>query len=344
MGARKERPFFMYDIITIGSVTRDVFLKSGDFHVVNNSDLPDGGRNRGTGRAGCFMLGTKLEVPEVAIASGGGGTNTAVGFARQGLKTACVARVGDDGVGKEIAAELKEEGVDPLFQIDGGHDTAYSTILVAMDGERTILEYRGANDHFKKEETDWDNLKSGWVYIDSLAGDESLLRLILEWAKRNGTKVAFNPGKRLIALGEGLWPFLAGIDIFIANEDEFARVAGAKYERENEDEIFIKVSGIVKGITVMSKGPRGVEVSDGKRRYFAGVPDSPVVDRTGAGDSFGSGFVSGYIQSGGDIEYAIQLGTANATSVVRYFGSKKGLLKKGDWGGYPKVEVGIKKV
>jgi len=328
-----------YDIITIGSVTRDVFLKSGDFHVVKNSDLPDGERSYETGKAGCFMLGTKLEVPEVAIASGGGGTNTAVGFARQGLKTACIARVGDDGTGREIAEELKNEGVNPLFQIDGERDTAYSTILVATDGERTILEYRGANDHFKSEETDWENLKSEWVYIDSLAGDAELLRRILEWAKGNGAKVAFNPGKRLINMGKGLWPLLADIDIFIANEDEFARIVGADRGQKKEPEVFEKMRGIVKGIVVMSKGPKGVEVADGENHYAAGIPDSPVVDRTGAGDSFGSGFVSGYIQSGGDIKFAIQLGTANATSVVRHFGSKKGLLKKGEWGDYPKVEV-----
>jgi sugar/nucleoside kinase (ribokinase family) len=75
-------------------------------------------------------------------------------------------------------------------------------------------------------------------------------------------------------------------------------------------------------------------VSDGKKRYSAGVPEAPVIDRTGAGDAFGSGFVSGFIQSNGDIEYAIQLGTANATSVVEDFGAKTGILKKGDWGKY----------
>jgi len=94
----------------------------------------------------------------------------------------------------------------------------------------------------------------------------------------------------------------------------------------------------------MSKGPRGVEVSDGKTRYLAGVPESPIVDRTGAGDSFGSGFVSGYILAGDvseeeKIKYAIQLGTANATSVVQYFGAKKGVLKKDEWGEYPRVPV-----
>jgi len=326
-----------YDIITIGTVTRDVFLKSPDFKIVKNKDFR-------TGVAGCFMLGTKLEVPEVVVASGGGGTNTAVGFARRGFKTACIGSVGDDEIGMEVAEELKREGVETFFEKDPDHNTAYSTILVAENGERTILEYRGANDHLNEKEVDWESLKSDWIYIDSLAGNLKLLGRVLEWAKENGAKTAFNPGKRLIKLGKKLRPFLDKIDIFIANEDESAYVSGIEYKIEKEPEIFSKMDELVKGIVVMTKGPRGVEVSDGKNHYLAGVPDSPVVDRTGAGDSFGTGFVSGYIQSGGDIGRAIQLGAANATSVVRYFGSKKGLLKKGDWGDYPKVEVKIKKI
>lgn len=324
----------MYDVITIGTVTRDVFLKSGDFEVVKNS-------NYRTGRAGCFVLGTKLEIPKVAIASGGGGTNAAVSFSRQGFKTGCIARIGNDEIGKEIIEELKKEGIDPLFQIDPEHDTAYSTILVAADGERTILEYRGANDFINEKEIDWNNLKSKWIYIDSLAGNINLLEKILDWAKQNGVKTAFNPDKRLIKLGTGLHKYLEDINIFIANEDESAYVAGIEYEEDKEPEIFKKLDEVVKGIVVMTKGPRGVEVSDGKKHFLAGIPDSPILDRTGAGDSFGSGFVAGYIENEGNIEYAIQLGTANATSVVQYFGAKQGLLKKGEWGNYPKVKVEI---
>ncbi|MBU4332313.1 carbohydrate kinase family protein [Patescibacteria group bacterium] len=322
----------MYDIITIGSVTRDVFLKSGDFKIVQDDAFR-------TGRAGCFALGAKFEVPEVVFASGGGGANAAVTFARQGFNVGCIGRIGDDEVGHEIIEELKNEGVGDLFQKDKERNTAYSTILVAMDGERTILEYRGANDYLSEKEIDFENLKSDWIYIDSLAGNIKLLEDILDWAKKNGIKTAFNPGKRMINLGEKLQPYLAQVDIFLANEDESALIAGMEYKEENEPEIFAKLDKIVKGIVVMSKGPRGVEVSDGKNHYIAGIPDSPVVERTGAGDAFGSGFVCGYIQSNGNIEHAIQLGTANATSVVQYFGSKKGILKKGDWGEYPKIKV-----
>jgi sugar/nucleoside kinase (ribokinase family) len=127
----------------------------------------------------------------------------------------------------------------------------------------------------------------------------------------------------------------------MANEDEAAFIADTEYKQEKEKEIFEKLDEIVRGVVVMTKGPRGVEVSNGEKHWRAGIPDSPVIDRTGAGDSFGSGFVSGYIQKNGDICHAIQLGTANATSVVQYFGAKKGLLKKGEWGKWPKIKVNL---
>ncbi len=97
------------------------------------------------------------------------------------------------------------------------------------------------------------------------------------------------------------------------------------------------------GIAIMSKGPEGVAVSDGKNIYSAGIPESGYTDRTGSGDAFGSGFVSAIMDSR-NIPYAIQLGTANATSTIQKIGAKNGLLKKGDFGSWPKVAVKIEKV
>lgn len=327
----------MYDIVVIGSATRDAFFKSRDFRVREQLESK-------TGKEMCLELGAKIAIPEVIFTTGGGGTNIATTLARQGFKTACISRVADDVSGGEIKKELKQEGIGDFLQIDPIRKTAYSLILVTEEGERTILEFRGANDYLSEREIDWKKLKmnkSGWLYLDSLAGNKEILSQAIKWAKDNNLKIAFNPGKSEINFGKELQQYLNEIDIFILNEDEAAIVAGIKYETKKEEEIFSELDKAVKGIVVMSKGPRGVVVSDGKNRYSAGIPDSPVIDRTGAGDAFGSGFVSGYIQSNGGIAYAIQLGTANATSVVQYFGAKKGILKKGDWGDYPKVEVNI---
>lgn len=322
----------MYDIVTIGSVTRDAFFKSKDFHI----DKP----HSESGKEGCFILGVKLEVPEVIFTSGGGGTNTAVGFARQGLKTACVSRTGDDFTAKELEEELKGEGVKPLFQIDKTHQTAFSLILVAPDGERTILEYRGANDYINEKEINWRKLKSKWLFLDSLSDNEKLLADSLDWARKNKVKTAMNPGKGILRLEAGLHKYLSSLSIFIVNQEEAGFVTNV--DPKNEKALFEKLDELVEGIAVMSKGSAGVSVSDGKNIYTAGIPKSGIVDRTGAGDAFSSGFVSGFIQSGGDIAFAIQLGTANATSVVQYFGAKKGLLKKGEWGEWERVKVEIK--
>ena len=103
------------------------------------------------------------------------------------------------------------------------------------------------------------------------------------------------------------------------------------------------MDNIIESIFVMTKGPLGVSVSDGKSIYSAGVPNSPIVERTGAGDAFSAGFVVEYIRSS-NIEKAIQFATANASSVVTKVGSKAGILRNGDWGPWPLVNVKIEKL
>jgi len=128
------------------------------------------------------------------------------------------------------------------------------------------------------------------------------------------------------------------IDILIVNQEEASLLTQSDFK--NEEEIFKKLDQLVKGIAVMTKGPEGVVVSDGKKIYSAGIPKSGLVDRTGAGDAFSAAFVAGWIEKE-DISYAIQLATANATSVVQKMGATNGLLKKGEWGEWEKVKVVI---
>ncbi len=321
----------MYDIITIGSSVRDVFLKTGDFQVRKSIDSP-------TGEEQCFPLGSKIEVEEIAFASGGGGTNAAVTFARQGFNIACVGVIGDDIGGKEIIAELNHEGVatDFIHEHDQGH-TAYSIILVNNSGERTILSYKGEGQHFDVKHIPLEKLKSNWFYVDSLGGHYDLFEAVVRHAVDNNIKIGFNPGGKELAHGlEKLRSYLKHIDVYITNKEEGAELVDT--DPANQKETLDRLQEVVGGIVVLTNGHEGVIVRDGSKEYTAGVPDSPVVERTGAGDAFGSGFVSEYMRSS-DIEKAIQFATANASSVVTQFGSKAGILKKDDWGQWPLVEV-----
>ena len=322
-----------FDVISIGSATRDVFMKSEQFKIIEDKSFS-------TGQGECFALGSKIEIKDLVFDSGGGGTNTAVTFARQGLKTACVGAVGDDFNGRDIIDELKREGVNAdYFQINEGGRTAYSVILVHKSGERTILSHKGEGQNFDVAEISFDKFKTEWLFLDSLGGHFDLLETAVNWAVKNKVKLATNPGNRELIHGlDKLRPLLTHFSIVITNQEEAAKLVGIDYN--NESEIFKAMDEVVGKVFVMTKGAKGVAVSDGKYVYKAGVPDSPVVERTGAGDAFSSGFVTEYIRSG-EIVKAIQFATANASSVVTRYGAKEGILKKDDWGQWPLVKVSI---
>jgi ribokinase len=328
----------MYDIITFGSATRDVFLTSSEFQVLKSEKFR-------TGKAECVSLGSKVNVEDMVFTTGGGGTNNAVGFARQGLKTVCIVRVGDDIGGWAVIEGLKKEGVDTGFiQLDKKNRTSYSLALISSSGERTILVYRGAAKFLDSKSIKWSRVKAKWFYVGgSLSVDFSVLKKIFDFAAKSKIKIAWNPGSLELKQGlKKLKPLLRKVDIFIVNNEEASFLAGLPYRQERK--IFKKLDDIVDGVIVITKGPKGVSVSDGRHIYSAGIPKSKVVERTGAGDAFGAGFVPGYIRKKGDISYAIQLGTANSTSVVQFIGAKTGLLKKGKWGPWPRVKVAISSV
>lgn len=323
----------MFDVIVFGSATRDAFLKSKQMKIIKDSHFP-------TGAAECFSLGSKIELDELAFTTGGGGSNAVVSLARQGFKTALVARVGLDLGGKAIIEELHNEKSSAKFvQQDQKVPTSYSFVLLSPGGERTILVYRGASKNIDAKEIDFEGLKQAkWFFFcGSFAGDFKLLEKIFKIAKENNIKIAINPGSLELKFGvKRLKPLFENVNILMMNDEEAAEFFGEKME--NEKEILEKASKFINGIFVMTKGPRGVVVYDKENYYRAGIPKSKIVDRTGAGDAFSSGFVAATLD-GKDIEEAIQLGTANATSKLLYFGAKKGLLKKYDWGPWKKVKI-----
>lgn len=317
----------MFDIVTIGTATIDVFLKSRNFKVLKDPHF--------TAQAGfpeheaqCFALGSKLEVEELCMATGGGATNSAVTFARQGLKTATVCRLGKDENAEIIKKDLKKEKVETFLIHDPAHQTAYSTILISEDGERTIMVYRGASASLKFDELPLSKIDARWAYITPGSMKLESLQKLFKCFTDKKTKIAFNPSRAQLELGiEKLGQILHAVDVFIVNREEGSYLTGQPFEKERE--IFKVLDKAVEGIVVMTEGPKGVMVSDGKMLYRAGTfKEKKLVDRSGSGDAFGSGFVAALVK-GGKIEDGIRFGSANATSVVEYIGAKKGILTEG---------------
>lgn len=318
----------MFDVITFGSAVRDLFVKSKEFKTLESKKFV-------TNQGLCLDLGSKIKVDQIFFSSGGGGTNSAATFSKQGFKAAYVGKIGNDPGGQSIKQELEELGIKTFLSLDKDKHTPYSIILSVSARGRTILVYRGASHELEKKDIPFNpptgeagKLKTKWFYISGLSGKSAkTLVPIVNFAKKNKIKIALNPGAAQLKLGlKKLKAVLLNVDVLILNQEEAARLADLPFAKEKK--IFKKLDKHVQGIVVMTKGPKGVNVSDGKYIYQAGIfKEKKHIDRTGAGDAFGSGFVAGLIRSN-KVEEAIRSGTANSASIVEHFGAKNGILSK----------------
>ena len=317
----------MLDIITIGTATRDVFLRSNQLKILKD---PKHLKKLGfkTGEAECLSLGSKIQVEEPVFTIGGGAANAAVTFQRTGLKTAAFIKIGKDDPGKAIEKKLKQEDIKLVAErsLTKG-SSAYSTILLTPTGERTILVFRGVSDDFKIGDFP-KNIKARWMYITPGEMSAAVLLKIMRDMKRNGGCIAFNPSRYYLSLDKKtLKPLLDLIDVVIVNREEASLLTGVNYR--DMPGIFKKFDKLVPGIAVMTNGAKGASVSNGRNAFHVGIfRERKVLDRTGAGDAFGSGFVAGLILHKGDIKKALRVASANATSVVEHIGAQEGILRK----------------
>lgn len=305
----------MVKICALGAASQDVFLSGKGIQAHLDPSTNE--------YVEAFKLGAKLNVEEVVFATGGGATNAAVTFARQGHEAHFIGRLGEDIAADAVLKELDNEHVDSSFVVrDERLGTQYSTILLSESGERTILVYRGAaHAHQAKDYEQIDFAQYDWLYVSSFAGAFDALATIFESAQKSQVKIAFNPGDAELAQPERLRTLLEDVEIIILNKDE----AGLIVEGGSSEELARHLLHYVP-VAVVSDGPNGVIVTDGKSMVTAGMyEDIPVVDRTGAGDAFGSGFVSHYAQ-GKSLRDSIIFASANSTSVVGKVGAKQGIL------------------
>ena len=331
----------MFDVITIGTATRDVFLQSPLFRaVVDSHHLKQLGL---AGEEQCFALGSKIEIEKPVMTVGGGAANAAVTFARQGFVTGAVFKIGDDYVGTQAVAALKREGIKTVPITDVKKGTAWSCILLSPSGERTILNYRGASEDITKNDIAKAHLKTRAAFFVPGRIPFSVLAPLVRSLNEQKAVLVMTPSSYYLGLGaKKLAPMLKALDIVVMNREEAAFLTGIP--RHNEAAIFKKLDALVEGIAVMTDGKNGVMVSDGKNLFHAGVyRGKKVVDRTGAGDAFASGFLASLLSrvKPADIkkrtiamtEYvrAMQFASANATSVVEHIGAEPGILKKGEF-------------
>lgn len=304
-------------ILSIGKATQDVFLKSDEF------DPHQEGKVMYTH----LPLGVKMEVEDVTFATGGNASNVAVTFARQGLHVRYMWTLGTDPASETVLHDLDMEGVDTSLVVQKEqYQAGYSNILIATNGERTILNHRGVSTDKTGKDLDFSAIDDAdWIYPTSLAnGGIDLLAKIVIHAEKAGVKVMLNPAGPELAEPAKLKSLLGDIDVLVMNKEEMQQLV----EGHTLEEL-VRHGLNYCPVVIVSDGPNGVCASDGKTIVTAGMyEDVPVIDRTGAGDAFASGFLSQWVQ-GKSLKESIIFASANSTSVVNQIGAKAGILHQG---------------
>jgi len=298
----------MFDIVTVGSAALDVFLRSDEFII-------KAGREKSL-----TFANDKVEVNEMTIAAGGGGTNTAAGLARLGFNCACVARFGGDWVGQWLVKKLAEENFDQKYlrQIEK-EKTDYSTILLSPQGERIILVNRGQT-RIDKITFPFEVLtETKWLYLASLEGNVALLTEVIKQANENNVAVVLNPGRRELAQKDVLRNLFNKVKVLILNEEEAILFWGKEYQKSLAD--------CQAEIIVVTQGKEGVSwFHQGCLKTMA-AKMGKVVDTTGAGDAFSVGLTAGLMEDYLP-EKAMKMGLLEAAAVIAKVGAKTGLLNR----------------
>lgn len=318
----------MFDVITIGGATQDIIFVTSQGKILETPQDPTRQRML------AFEYAAKIKSKEIYFTLGGGAANIAVGLRRLGLKTAACLNLGKDSDGLDILDNLKKEKVSTrLTSQKGKLRTAFSFIAVDQSSkEHVIFAYPGANTDFKIGARKGALAKTDWIYLTSLAGNwQKELKIISQVVEKNQIKLAFNPGGEQIKQGYRQLDGILKLTTLLAlNKDEAIELVLLGKKRK-----VYKTSQLIKillswgpEIVVITEGKKGATVGQGKNIYQASALPGERIDTTGAGDSFGSGFLSGLIISKGDIKQALKYGISSSNFVVRDYGAQTNLPSK----------------
>ena len=293
-----------FDIVTFGSAVVDMFMFT-DAPEINHKVV--------------YPVGSKVLAKDFKLDIGGGGTNTATAFARLGLKTGFIGVIGDDRNSEAILDLLKKEKIAFLGQIEKNSTSGCSVILDSREHNRTILTYKGINNKLKYGKIK--KFSTGWLYYSSLLGKSLEAQIRLAKAmKKKGVKMAFNPSEYLIKK-VNLKPLFKLCDVLIVNKEE-ARLLVKK------GDLLIGLHKLGPKIVAITNKGDTVWASDGIKKYSI-KPNKKVkvLERTGAGDAFASGFVAGLIRNK-RIEKCLKLGVEESEAVIGHFGAKNKLIRR----------------
>jgi sugar/nucleoside kinase (ribokinase family) len=313
-----------FDVLTIGNAIVDIIapvepgfieregMTEGIMHLIDTERAEE--------------LYAKMPLTRRQI-SGGSAANTAAGVASLGGRAAFVGKVADDLLGDVFENDLNDIGVHySTSRLKNGALTARSMIFLSEDGERTMNTYLGACHQLTEQDIRPDEIGSSAItYMEGFLWDpveaKKAFVLAAHYAHKHERATAFTLSDPF-CVDRYRAEFLdlirsKTIDYVFANIHELK----ALYETDDLGEAVREIAKDAELAAITMGAEGAMAVYNGEIVSVPAFPVDKVVDATGAGDLFASGFLLG-IARGQTLESALKTGCLAASEVISHIGAR----------------------
>jgi sugar/nucleoside kinase (ribokinase family) len=304
-------------IVGIGSALVDILTYEND-DFIKKSGISKGGM----ALVDKAFIESSLKMTEntPSIVPGGSACNTVVGVGRLGGKARFIGKCGNDKFGNLFQTDLKKQNVEPVL-LCSDSPTGRVLSIITPDAQRSMFTYLGAAAETQPDEIASQSFNdAAIVHVEGyLVVNEALILSTLKKAKKSGAAVSLDLASFTVVeesreiLEELVMNY---VDILIANEDEAYVFTGYKDELKA-----LKALGEKAELAIIKVGDRGSYINYGKKIIKNdAVKSGAVLDTTGAGDLWASGFLFGLVK-GYPLEKCGQLGNICGAEVCSVIGA-----------------------
>lgn len=238
-------------------------------------------------------------VEKIVLLPGGDAVNQSIVISNMGWKTVLLTSIGTDEFGTIMLKLIQMAGkeIDLNYIIHSSQGTGVCAMLIQKNGQRNFCTYRGGMNQYGINDMDLEVLSrtkiasiGGLMSLPGFDGDGSAL--FFKTAKEHGAITVADTKKDLCGIGlEGIKTTLQNTDYFFPSLEE-AMIMSHKDKVEDMARLFMDCGAVHVGIKL---GNKGCYYKDRETEFYLPSYLCQVVDTTGAGDNFMSGFISGIL-------------------------------------------------
>lgn len=306
------------NVLGLGNALLDILIPAND-SLLQQFNLPKGSMQLVDEPKRNEVLNATMNLERTLI-SGGSAANTIHGLACLGVASGFVGKIGADEYGAIFSSDLQKAGIEPIL-LKGEAANGTAVTLITSDSERTFATYLGAAVEQTPEELNADDFaRYGILHIEGyLVFNHALVEKAVRLAREKGMKISLDCASYNVV--DANKDFLLGIieryvDIVFANEEEARSLTG------KEPEEALKIMSRLCEVAVVKIGAQGSLIASGSESVKVGVaPVKRVLDTTGAGDLYASGFLWAFL-NGYTLTQCGKAGAITAGRVIEEYGAR----------------------